>query len=257
MDRASKLMKKQIVITYIVFIHVLLGFVLLKSHFFDRSQEKLVISQTKQTEAGEYFHHMVRLHTRMDDNVPDGAVIFIGDSITQQLCVSGVVALSVNYGIGGDTTAGVLQRLPKYRSIKRAAAIVVAVGINDLNFRTNEQILRNYLLIAEQKPKKVPVIFSAVLPVDEKAHEGWRGWNQRIQALNADLKSFISKSKNLFFVDGGYLLVDGQGNLAREYHAGDGLHLNARGYAIWMKELQKAIISSQQRAAYRGLLSRH
>ena len=127
----------------------------------------------------------------------------------------------------------------------------MAIGSNDLNFRTNEQILRNYLSIAEQMPKNVPVIFSAVLPVDEKAHKRWRGWNQQIQALNADLKSFISKSKNLFFVDAGYFLVDVQGNLAREYHAGDGLHLNAKGNAIWIKQLQKTIISSQQSAPFR------
>ena len=244
-------MKKQIVITYIVCIHVLLGFALLKSGFVDRFQKKLGIRQTKQTEIADYLHPMVRLHTHMDDNVPDGAVVFIGDSITQGLCVSAVVALSVNYGISGDTTAGVLQRLATYRSMRRAGAIVMAIGSNDLNFRTNEQILRNYLSIAEQMPKNVPVIFSAVLPVDEKAHKRWRGWNQRIQALNADLKSFISKSKNLFFVDAGYFLVDVQGNLAREYHAGDGLHLNAKGNAIWIKELQKTIISSQQSATFR------
>ena len=138
----------------------------------------------------------------------------------------------------------------------------MAIGSNDLNFRTNEQILRNYLSIAEHMPKNVPVIFSAVLPVDEKAHKRrWRGWNQRIQALNADLKSFISKSKNLFFVDAGYFLVDVQGNLAREYHAGDGLHLNAKGNAIWIKELQKTIMSAQQSAVLDGdssvLHSRH
>jgi lysophospholipase L1-like esterase len=242
-------MKKQLVITYIVCIHVLLGFALLKSGFVDRVQKKLGIRQTKQTEITEiteYFHLMVRLHTRMDDNVPDGAVVFIGDSITQGLCVSAVVPLSVNYGISSDTTVGVLQRLPTYRSIRRAGAIVVAIGSNDMVFRPNEEILRNYLSIAGQMSRNVPVIFSAVLPVDEKAHKGWRGRNQRIQALNADLKSLISKSKNLFLVDAGYLLVDVHGNLAHEYHAGDGLHLNAKGNAIWIKELQKTIMSAQQ-----------
>ncbi len=239
-------MKKQMVIAYIVCIHVLLGFVFLKSGFVDRVQTKLGINRMRQTEVTGHYSHMVRLHARMDDNVPDGAVIFIGDSITQGLCVSAVVPLSVNYGISSDTTAGLLKRLPTYRSMKRAGAIVVAVGINDMADRTNEEILRNYLSIAEQMPKNVPVIFSGVLPVDEKTHNWFQGWNQRIQALNADLKSFIGRSKNLFFVDAGYLLADAEGNLAHEYHVGDGLHLNSKGNAIWIRELKKTIMSSQQ-----------
>ena len=40
----------------------------------------------------------------MDSLVPVGATVFIGDSITQGLATSAVVPLSVNYGIGGDTT---------------------------------------------------------------------------------------------------------------------------------------------------------
>ncbi len=244
-------MKKQIVIAYIVCIHVLLGFAFLKSGFVDRVQKKLGIDRMKQTEVPGHYRHMIRLHARMDDNVPDGAVIFIGDSITQGLCVSAVVPLSVNYGISGDTTTGVLKRLPTYRSMRRAGAIVVAIGINDTADRTNEEILRNYLSIAKQMPKNVPVIFSGVLPVDEKVQKVV-GWNQRIQALNANLKSFIGKSTNLFFVDAGYLLVDAEGNLAREYHDGKGVHLNPKGNAIWIKELRKTIMSVQQSGAPDG-----
>jgi lysophospholipase L1-like esterase len=252
----GRLMKKKIVIIYIVCIHVLLGFALLKSGFVFRVQKKLGISETKKTEDTKHFRKISGFYKHMDDNVPDGAVVFIGDSLIQGLCVSAVVPLSVNYGIAGDTTVGVLKRLPSYRSMRRAGAIVMAIGSNDIKFRTNEQTLQNYRAIAEKMPKNVPVIFSAVLPVDEKAHKDWRGWNQRIKVLNADLQSFISNSKTLFFVDVGHFLVDDKGNLAHEYHVGDGLHLNSKGNAIWIKELQKTIRSARQSAELNGNSSR-
>jgi lysophospholipase L1-like esterase len=40
-------------------------------------------------------------------------------------------------------------------------------------------------------------------------------------------------------VDAGHFLVDVQGNLADEYHDGDGVHLNPKGNGIWIRELQK------------------
>jgi lysophospholipase L1-like esterase len=53
-------------------------------------------------------------------------------------------------------------------------------------------------------------------------------------------------------VDAGHFLVDVQGNLADEYHDGDGVHLNPKGNGIWIRELQKTIMSAQQGAALDG-----
>ena len=241
-------MKKRIIYAYIVCIHLLLGVVLLKSYFFQCAEHKQGSSQaaTTQPEITQHFKRMLRYHARMDGNVPDGAVVFIGDSITQGLCVSAVAPSSVNYGIGSDTTVGVLQRLPAYKSINRASAVVIAIGINDMRLRSNEDILRNYSAMVEQIPKDMPVIFSAVLPLDQEIRDYWQGMNDRIKALNAELEGLTEKSENLFFVDAGAILVDDQGNLADEYHDGDGVHLNPKGNAIWIQHLQKAIEKAQQ-----------
>ena len=59
---------------------------------------------------------MVKYHSRMDGSIPDNSILFIGDSITQSLCVSAVADNSVNLGIGGDTTLDVINRLPKYKN---------------------------------------------------------------------------------------------------------------------------------------------
>ena len=160
-------MKKRITIIYLIGIHLLLAVVLLKSDFIDRVQTKLGIQQSGlSAEITPHFHRMLRYHKRMDGNVPDGSVVFIGDSITQGLCVSAITCPSVNYGIGSDTTLGVLQRLQDYRSIDRASAVLLAIGINDMKRRSNDEIFENYRLIIEQIPKTTPIVFSAVLPLD-------------------------------------------------------------------------------------------
>ncbi|MBT6048531.1 MAG: hypothetical protein HOI47_00660 [Candidatus Scalindua sp.] len=233
-------MKKHIAIVYIACVHFFLGIVRRV-----RGKINFVIAHTDNI---SFFDVILSYHSRMDDNVPDGTVIFIGDSITQALCVSAIVPVAVNYGIGGDTTFGILRRLPTYRSICRASAVVFAVGVNDMNYSSNEKILCNYLAIAESVPNNITVIFSAVLPISENVcTKDIR--NDCIKALNSGLRAITLKFENLFFVNAGPLLIDSQGNLADEYHVGDGLHLNPKGNIILIRELQKAIEGAKQYAA--------
>lgn len=234
-------MSKQIFIIYLLCIHALLGFILYKSDFIERVQNKLGIRDTAQPEITEYYQRMVSFHSRMDGNVPQNAILFIGDSAIQGLGVSAIAPSSVNYGIGNDTTVGVLQRLPVYKSINKAAAIVLFIGFNDMKFRTNEAILHNISEIIQQIPNNVPVIFSSLLSPDEKVRDPNQSWKKRIHSLNEEIKTLTRTSKNLFFLDMDPLLINTQGNLKEEYHVGDGLHLNSKGNAIWIMELKKTL----------------
>ena len=96
---------------------------------------------------------MVVVHQRMDGNIREDS-IFFGDSITQSLNVNSVTDRGVNYGIGGDTSLGLLNRLEYYNSLKKADKILVAIGINDFIFnRTSKEIIGNYAKIFELLPK--------------------------------------------------------------------------------------------------------
>ena len=239
-------MKKKIAVAYIVCIHLALLFVLLESDFLSRAGRTLGFAKAREPEITEHFRRMLRYQARMDGNVPDGAVLFIGDSMTQGLCVSAVFPLSVNYGIGSDTTAGVLERLSTYRSIQKAGAVVLAIGVNDMKFRSNEEILRNFAAIAARIPERVPIVFSAVLPLNEKKREERRVlYRDRIKMLNARLGEFCRNSPRLFFLDVGPLLSDETGNLADEYDDGDGVHLNAKGNAVWIAGLREKIAEAR------------
>lgn len=234
-------MRKRLFLTYVVSIHLLLAIVLLKSNFIQKVEYKLGIT-AYQNEITDDFRRMLKYHLRMDGNVLNNSVVFIGDSITQGLAVTAVASPSINYGISCDTSFGVLKRIRKYKSIENASAVVIAIGINDMKYRSNEKILRNLEAIANNVPAHVPVVFSAVLPIDKDVLKDRHGRSQdRIRDLNSKLKNFTKASGRLFFADASSQLVDREGNLAKQFHEGDGIHLNSRGNAIWIDSLKVAL----------------
>lgn len=233
-------MKKKLIITYIVFLHIILGIMLIKSDFVEIAQQEIGLGP----ELTKHYFRMLSYHKRIDSNVPAGSVIFIGDSITQGLCVSAVSPMSVNYGIGTDTSFGVLNRLKEYQSLNRASNVVIEIGTNDLKRRSNDAIVYNYQKIMEYLPTNLSIVFSSVLPMDEGVRVDMIGYNKRIRGLNASMKDLCAKSHRLQFVDVNPQLVDKTGNLSDQFHIGDGVHLNTLGYQVWIAALKKAILTN-------------
>ncbi len=230
---------KTIVIIYLLLIHIFVGITIVKTDIISRFQAKLGYEVTSD-EITPHYYTMLAFHKRVDKNIPEKSLVFIGDSITQGLAVIAVSPQSINYGIGQDTTVGVLKRMPLYRSILESKAVVIAVGINDLKRRSNAEIVKNYRSIVNLVPRNIPVLFSAVLPVDEVA-SGKVGFNERIRKLNDSLSDICKKSRRLYFLNISKFVVNSNGNLSADYHIGDGVHLNRLGNEIWIAELKEYI----------------
>lgn len=194
-------------------------------------------------ELSSYYYRITEYHRRMDGNIPDGSVLFIGDSITQGLAVAAIADKGVNFGIGSDTSLGVLERIYYYKSIETSHAVVLAIGINDLKRRENKEILQNYESILMSIPNNIPVIFSAVLPIDERIKEDRDGWNNRIAELNENAKEICDSVENCFFINSGGKLIDFTGNLNNSYHIGDGVHLSSQGYEIWIADIKNTLLN--------------
>lgn len=227
---------KAIIIIYLLVAHIFIGVSVVKTDIISRFQIKLGYEVTR-AELTPYYHTMLTFQQRIDKNVPDKSIIFIGDSITQGLAVTAVSPVSVNYGIGQDTTVGVLNRISFYHSIRRSKMVIIAIGVNDLKWRDNDEIMSNYQKIIDLISRDTPVLFSAILPVDEVA-SGRIGANDRIKALNDGLDDLCKRSQRLHFLDISKLIVDDFGNLLGDYHIGDGVHLNRLGNEIWISELK-------------------
>lgn len=125
----------------------------------------------------------------------------------------------------------------------------MAIGVNDLQRRGNEEILKNYSSILQAVPPHLPLVFSAVLPVDERIRDDLAGKNTRIKELNTGLRALCeAQSPNCTFVDPGSKLMDSSGNLRKEYDDGDGVHLNGAGNSIWIQELKEVVRKAQPKA---------
>lgn len=191
-----------------------------------------------------FYQERLADHLLGDGAVPQGAVIFIGDSQIQSLDVDAIARGAVNYGIGGDTTAGVLRRLPLYASLGQARAVVLEVGTNDLAVAAPRDIVANYQRILLSIPRQTAITMNAVLPVSAGKSIGSGkpvSRNQAIGEINRGLAAICADRPGCAFLDPGPALADRAGDLAAEYDLGDGLHLSRAGYRVWSDMLRAAL----------------
>lgn len=213
-----------------------IGFALARPDLLRRIERKL----GRDSRQSWFYNQNVAFHRRIDACVSDGAVLFIGDSFIQGLCVTEVTKDGINYGIGGDTTEGVLGRLPFYASLMRARAVVFTVGDNDLHRgRTEADVAANYRKIVAQVPPSLPIFFCALTPyVDAPEHAEI---NRGIASLNQTLKELCASDSRCYLVTLDPALGDGRGGLRSEFADDDGVHLNGKGYRLWIEKLREAL----------------
>ena len=223
--------KKTIVYALISILAGCVGYTLHDSKVDKALRYKLGISATELT---PYYYELLAIQERQDLQVTPGSTIVIGDSITQGL----IYPRFVNYGIGSDTTYGVLNRIEKYKSLKEAKNIILMIGVNDLKRRSDAEILQNYHKILDRLPSDKLVVFS-ILPVNEEMiSKNPKMSNTRIKKINMELVDLCNKNSVQFIDLSGYF-IDENGYLDSKYHVGDGIHLNQAGYDIWVKYLDQ------------------
>ena len=230
-------MTKIILIAWLLIVHAFALLAILETDIAYRVDRKLGLGLIASREITPLYTEMVGSHEQLDGSVESGSIIFLGDSITQGLNVAAITHPAINYGVGMDTSYGLIQRLPKYESLKRASHIVIAIGINDLirTHRDDKVLVSNFQKIFDLLPEGIPVTVQAMLPVDERVT--LKGFNQRIDLLNESL-AVLTSSNGGNFINVQPELRDKQGNLKAQYHIGDGLHLNTEGYRIWINALR-------------------
>ena len=174
-----------------------------------------------------------------DAAAPEGAVVFLGNSIIEGLDTSAVAPDTLNLGIGGDTSRGLLGRLDRYSSLASARAIVLEIGINDLVHGDGGEVIANYRRILAQLPKQPRIYLLGLLPIEEKAFVAAHG----NLATNAEIARIDVAARELCQRRGNCVLLQpfGAGGLPPEYHTGDGLHLNAAGYAALATAIKAAL----------------
>lgn len=170
-----------------------------------------------------------------------GAVAFVGDSIIEDMAASTVVPCAENFGIGGDTMAQVGERL-SVLGLSQAQAVVLHVGVNDgwgrLGFNAFGE---RYARMMAEIPPHVPVVASAMLPVDPGRNAALARLAGGLRAANEEMRVACSRRPGCSFVDAGPDLAGGGGSLQPAFSIGDGVHLNADGYRLLANRLRLAL----------------
>jgi lysophospholipase L1-like esterase len=169
-----------------------------------------------------------------------GAVVFLGDSITQgwNSLANDFPNLQVaNRGIGGDTTRGVLYRLKADVLDLKPAAVVLLIGTNDIGLGGDpDEIadnIRQILLALKNFNPDLPVIVCKVMPrADRDLHPA-----EKIKKLNATVEAFVKSEPKFTECDTWSIYADENGN-CKKGEFPDLLHPNRAGYDKWEAALK-------------------
>lgn len=173
-----------------------------------------------------------------------GAVVFLGDSITQGWGEGLAAAFPkykvANRGISGDTSRGVLIRLEKDVLAVNPKAIVLLIGTNDLEEQVSPAVVAGNVELIVDKIRsrfpEIPIVINEVFP----SATSMRRPTQQIQKINALYRDLLPQYEQVTLLETFALFDDGQGDAMPDLFP-DLLHLNEAGYAVWADALRSAL----------------
>lgn len=171
---------------------------------------------------------------------PAHAVLFIGSSsirFWKSLASDFPNYRVINRGFGGsdmdDATAFADRIVAPYKP----AAIVVYAGDNDLqNGDTPEQVRDDFAAFVtkvRQGQPDVPIAFISIKPSLARV-----ALLPSINAANKLISAWAMAQKNVAFLDVAPAMVDAKGQPKPDLFIGDGLHMNPKGYALWVAQVR-------------------
>ena len=191
---------------------------------------------------GDWFDQVwVERRAEFRRNAPkdQGAVVFLGDSITQgwgdprQYFPKYRCA---NRGISGDTTRGILFRLQEDVIALHPAAVVLLIGTNDIGIGADPadvaENIRDILMGLKTAKPAFPVIVCQVMPSSASKQRP----ADKIQKLNALVDKLVAGDPQ-FIRCGTYTIFANEQGDAKKEEFPDLLHPNAAGYAKWVAAL--------------------
>lgn len=176
-------------------------------------------------------------------------IIMLGNSLTAGANWNELLGRSnvVGRGIPGDVLQGFYARMNSIYKLK-PKIVFICGGLNDIYAWTpTEEIYYNYIRIvtALQARNIIPVIQSTTYSAKDYAKD-WGGTpeinlgrNKEVDKLNKLLYEYATRN-NIDYIDI-VSKMSTRDNFLRPELTWDGIHLNAGGYRIWAKEIEKVL----------------
>jgi lysophospholipase L1-like esterase len=184
-------------------------------------------------------------HLRRDGQLRHGSLMLLGSSHIAGLQLPYVEYEVANFGIGGDSSAGLLKRVRRYQGLQTASVVILNTGINDFGHLTYAQSAKNITQIAEMLADVPLLIWTSLLPVALPA-ESHKVDAARTHTVNTLITELCAIHRRCRYIDVMALLSDSSGRLKPEYDSGDGIHLSTHGYQVWLKALSLSLPAFQE-----------
>lgn len=200
------------------------------------------------------LNHYAGANARVAPPLPEEKrIVFLGDSITSNWSLEESGGFSagkpyINRGISGQITQQMLARFRQDVIALNPRAVVILGGTNDFGMIGTETTLDNLASMAElASANNIRVILASVLPVNDYGHasdgQPINRTRQRPPAtiikLNNSIREY-ARAHGFTYLDYYTALIDDNGMLRADL-ANDGLHPNARGYALMAPLAEQAI----------------
>lgn len=182
----------------------------------------------------------LQLFKVLNDDAFKGAVVFLGDSLTDFFPIQDFFPNRVIYnrGIAADTTKDVIKRLDNVIAIA-PRKIFVQIGTNDLGKGASiNAIIKRIDYIYDQLVTNIPGVEIVAISLYPVSHRkiwlspiiaGLRS-NKNIRKLNI-LLAKLCENRGIKFIDMHSALIDNKGRLNRHYTL-EGLHISGMGYKV-------------------------
>ena len=113
-------------------------------------------------------------------------------------------------------------------------------GDNDIAAgKSPQQVFDDFQAFAKLVHDRLPKTRIIYLPIKPSIAR-WTKWPQ-MQDVNSQRREAVATDERIIYVDTATPMLGTDGQPRRELFLDDGLHLNAKGYALWTETLRPAL----------------
>ena len=186
-------------------------------------------------------------HDQFLHRIKEGKIglLFLGDSITYSWPKQGELSwarlagyVPASFGVPGDRTEHLLWRIThgELEEINPKVAVVL-IGTNNIGGFTDEKpawvanAIKKIVLVVHERLPNTRVLLLGIFPRGEKGSSE----RKRVREVNNQIRTLEDHDKTRYLdLTPGFL--DSDGNIPPDVMP-DQLHLTARGYEIWLREM--------------------
>jgi lysophospholipase L1-like esterase len=181
---------------------------------------------------------------------PRSAIVFTGSSsiVFWSTLQSDMAPLTViNRGFGGSTARDLTYWLDPIVLKTKPRAVVVYEGDNDIGEAklTAEEVVAEFKTLFARIQEHIPHVRIYVLSIKPTILR-WALWPEMRRA-NGLMRSLCDNTDGVSYVDVATPMLNAHGQPRPDLFQADGLHMNSRGYAIWVSVLKPKLLTNERR----------